>query len=671
MTAFEELGVLPELGQAVDEMGWTLPSDIQAEGIPAILGGGDVLMAAETGSGKTGAFCLPVLQIVWETLRDQMTGKNSGKKHSSAWVLNPYDRDDSLAIDPDGLLCQSREPQKWQGARCNHGVFGKGKYYYEGTVTDDGLCRLGWSTEGASLDLGTDKYGFGYGGTGKKSNCKKFDNYGTSFTLGDTIGCMLDLDSGHIGFSKNGQNLGKAFDIPAQLKNSAFYPAILNEFRNFLIQKSIFQGYVGVSSADEGNVVKPEPNAPACIIIEPTKELAEQTNQQIEIFKKNLKNPAVSIPVSEQIRNISAGVDIITCTPGRLLDFVQTEKILVSNCRFFILDEADSLVSAKNHLSTIERLYSLLPKITPDGTRLQMIVCSATLHNFDVKKLAVYDALSAMGLSSRHSAPCDVDKVKAAEEGSSECRTSDIECCRHFFKTDGIHFNDDIRPGSETPETLSEGTKILKAEYLLKAIRQHNMDQGIIFCRTKLDCDNIERFLNSYASGKAKFLICTDVAARGIDVRGVPFVINVTLPDEKANYLHRIGRVGRAERMGLAISLVSAHPEKVWYHTCPSRGLRCNNTNLTSQRGCAIWYDEMKLLEDIEEHLGVTIAQIDNDMIVPVDEFDGKVVYGAKSGYAGHAVQLSGAVALLADLERSLQLSYLRMFNDPKTENVK
>lgn len=115
-------------------------------------------------------------------------------------------------------------------------------------MTDDGLCRLGWSTEGASLDLGknesfklfrsifsmnvvlstgTDKYGFGYGGTGKKSNCKKFDNYGTSFTLGDTIGCMLDLDSGHIGFSKNGQNLGKAFDIPAQLKNSAFYPAVV------------------------------------------------------------------------------------------------------------------------------------------------------------------------------------------------------------------------------------------------------------------------------------------------------------------------------------------------------------------------------------------------------------------------------------------------------------
>lgn len=70
--------------------------------------------------------------------------------------------------------------------------------------------------------------------------------------------------------------------------------------------------------------------------------------------------------------------------------------------------------------------------------------------------------------------------------------------------------------------------------------------------------------------------------------------INVTLPDEKSNYVHRIGRVGRAERMGLAISLVSTVPEKVWYHGqwCSSRGKNCWNTNLTDAKGCCIWYNE-------------------------------------------------------------------------------
>lgn len=63
--------------------------------------------------------------------------------------------------------------------------------------------------------------------------------------------------------------------------------------------------------------------------------------------------------------------------------------------------------------------------------------------------------------------------------------------------------------------------------------------------------------------GEVRFLICTDVAARGIDIRGVPFVVNLTLPDDKQNYVHRIGRVGRADRMGLAVSLVATVKEKV------------------------------------------------------------------------------------------------------------
>jgi len=66
-----------------------------------------------------------------------------------------------------------------------------------------------------------------------------------------------------------------------------------------------------------------------------------------------------------------------------------------------------------------------------------------------------------------------------------------------------------------------------------------------------------------FQNNEVKFLICTDVAARGLDIKGMPYIINVTLPDEKSNYVHRIGRVGRAERMGLAISLVSKVPEKV------------------------------------------------------------------------------------------------------------
>ena len=130
------------------------------------------------------------------------------------------------------------------------------------------------------------------------------------------------------------------------------------------------------------------------------------------------------------------------------------------------------------------------------------------------------------------------------------------------------------------------------------------MNQALIFCRTKVDCHNCYKWLvhlgggrefrgkgsggleNPYSclelhgdirpaakrtenlkcfkDGDVRFLICTDVAARGIDVRGLPFVINVTMPAEPENYLHRVGRVGRAGDKGLAISIVSSVKEKVW-----------------------------------------------------------------------------------------------------------
>lgn len=125
MAAFEEMAVLPEIGKAVEEMDWLLPTDVQAEAIPLILGGGDVLMAAETGSGKTGAFCLPIIQIVCETLKEIQSGKGQGKVKAQAvsptWILSVWDRDSAMAITPEGLRCQSREQREWHGCRANKG----------------------------------------------------------------------------------------------------------------------------------------------------------------------------------------------------------------------------------------------------------------------------------------------------------------------------------------------------------------------------------------------------------------------------------------------------------------------------------------------------------------------------------------------------------------------
>jgi len=729
MTAFEEFGVMPEIGKAVEEMDWLLPTDVQSEAIPLILGGGDVLMAAETGSGKTGAFCLPILQITWESLKDLQDGKKGVSADSAAavsekWGMSFFDRGPALAVSPDGLRCQSREQREWHGARAVKGVTGRGKYYYEATVTDEGLCRVGFSTDQASLDLGTCRFGFGFGGTGKKSNNKQFDSYGRAFGKADVIGCYLDLDSLEIYFTINGEDHGKAFSINGQLKSHQFFPSVvlknaemLFNFGDTAFKYKPVDGFVAFNAAAKGDVVnniktgagveqrKIVNNAPQAIIIEPSRELAEQTLKQIQLFKKHLSAPAVKellvvggVNVKDQISALNSGVDIVVATPGRLEDLISTGQLSLKQCRFFVLDEADGLLK-QGYEGFINRVHGQIPKVTSDGRRLQMVVCSATLHAFEVKKMAekLMYFPTWVDLKGQDAVPETVHHVVVPVDPRTDKGWSNY---KQAVQTDGVHAADRVGPGVNSPENFSEAVKAMKAEYCVRAIKEHKMDYGLVFCRTKLDCDNMERYFNSVGGGwknntqlscvclhgdrkpqerkanlekfkakQVKFLICTDVAARGIDVGGLPFMINVTLPDEKSNYVHRIGRVGRAERMGLAISLVAAVPEKVWYHGqwCPSRGNNCSNTRLTDQKGCCIWYNEPQYLADIEEHLGVTIQQADTDMKVAANEFDGKVVYGQKkkaegSGYTGHRSQLASTVALLSQLETQAQDLFLENF---------
>lgn len=120
--------------------------------------------------GKTGAFCLPIIQIVYETLKDISEGKGNKMVNQSCkynqiimkvtfieyiflnltaphCLLSFFDRGDALAVTPDGLRCQSREFKEWHGGRATKGVFGPGVYCYEASVADEGLCRIGWSTQ--------------------------------------------------------------------------------------------------------------------------------------------------------------------------------------------------------------------------------------------------------------------------------------------------------------------------------------------------------------------------------------------------------------------------------------------------------------------------------------------------------------------------------------------
>merc|ERR1719419_1454896 len=209
--------------------------------------------------------------------------------------MNPFDRTESLAIDPEGLTCQARDPQGWHGTRSTRGVTGGGKYYFEAVVSDEGLCRVGYSLSDANLDLGTDAKGFGFGGTGKKSNNRQFDSYGEPFGKFDVMGNFLDLDNNTIRWSKNGNTFGVAFDIPSSMQRQSFFAAVVlkNAEMEFNFGQKPFkhqppEGFVAFKDAPQANVVvspnfgsqtntttseKAPLSGPKAIIIEPSREL--------------------------------------------------------------------------------------------------------------------------------------------------------------------------------------------------------------------------------------------------------------------------------------------------------------------------------------------------------------------------------------------------------------
>ncbi|PAV89991.1 hypothetical protein WR25_06623 isoform H [Diploscapter pachys] len=590
----------------------------------------------------------------------------------------------------------------------------------------DGLCRVGWATLKGSRNIGTDKNSYGFGGTGKKSHAKQFDDYGQSFSTNDVLGCFLDLDGGFIWWSKNGVEFPVAYEIKQHTSpEAALFPTVLLQNSSMTVNfgDSPFafppkNGFMPISKAPDScvrwNVDEPmdtsgpgqvDTKSPLCLILEPTRELVEQTHNNLVTFASKLEDPkircislAAGVDVNQTLAALESGVDIVTGTPSRILDLIQTRVLSVSHLQFIVLDEADQLVANKQGGSMgglIRKLMGSLPLQAVDGTRHQMIVCSATLHNFDVTNFAnrymsFPQWIDLKGMDSVaetvHHSVCHVD-------ANADKQWIRLMHAPNHLEDDHVHQHDQIKPGLNDKNTISLGTKILKGIYVLRAIQALNMknEQCIVFCRTKQQCDHMETFLRhhgynasclhgdrspqersstlaAFKEKKLNFLVCTDVAARGLDVSGVPFVINVTMPDDKAMYVHRIGRVGRADRMGLSISLVSQHEEKVWYHKCSSKGLSCKNTRDVQEGGCTIWYNEPQLLADVEEHLGQTIAIVDSDFQVPVDEFDGKIVYGAKrkegATFVGHAPQLAAAVAQLADLETAMQLSYLNNVKD-------
>ncbi|MGW6911436.1 DEAD/DEAH box helicase [Streptomyces sp. NPDC054940] len=297
---------------------------------------------------------------------------------------------------------------------------------------------------------------------------------------------------------------------------------------------------VTVPADVEAGRAKPESltDAPQALVVVPTRELCTQvTNDLLTAGKvRNVRVLAIygGRAYEPQVEALKKGVDVIVGTPGRLLDLAGQKKLNLKHIKALVLDEADEMLDL-GFLPDVEKIINMLP------ARRQTMLFSATMPG------------AVIGLARRYmSQPTHIRATAPDDEGATVANIA-----QHVYRAHNM----------DKPEMVA---RILQAD---------GRGLAMVFCRTKRTAADLadqlqqrgfasgavhgdlgqgarEQALRAFRNGKVDVLVCTDVAARGIDVEGVTHVINYQSPEEEKTYLHRIGRTGRAGNTGTAITLV-------------------------------------------------------------------------------------------------------------------
>lgn len=279
---------------------------------------------------------------------------------------------------------------------------------------------------------------------------------------------------------------------------------------------------------------------PRCLILEPTRELALQVSENIKLYGKYLNlNHALLIggnSIAEQKENLQRGVDILIATPGRLIDIFERGGLLLNQTDFLVIDEADRMLDM-GFIPEIEKIVSLLPK-----TR-QTLLFSATMAP-TIKKIA--------------------DDFLYYPEEITVTRESSINNAIHEFVF-FIKKEDKHRAIKRLLQTELIQNAIIfcnrkrDVDLLFSYLSKHHFSVGHLHG----DLDQNTRFetLERFRAQEIHLLVCSDVAARGIDISGLSHVFNYDLPFNAEDYVHRIGRTGRAGNIGYAFNFVD--PEEI------------------------------------------------------------------------------------------------------------
>jgi len=292
----------------------------------------------------------------------------------------------------------------------------------------------------------------------------------------------------------------------------------------------------------ENSSTSPARHPVRALVLLPTRELADQVAQQIKQYAvhTNLRSAVVfgGMDMKPQTIELKKGVEVLVATPGRLLDHIEAKNVVLNQVEYVVLDEADRMLDI-GFLPDLQRILSFLPK-----TRTTLLF-SATFSP-EIKRLA----------GSYLQDPITIEVARPNETAATI-----------------------------TQQFYSVGTDD-KYNALRQLIKVNGMKQAFVFCNSKLGCARLARSLErdgfrtsalhgdksqderlkaleGFKQGEVDLLVCTDVAARGLDIKDVPAVFNFDIPFNAEDYVHRIGRTGRAGALGHAISFVSGSDQRL------------------------------------------------------------------------------------------------------------
>jgi ATP-dependent RNA helicase RhlE len=277
------------------------------------------------------------------------------------------------------------------------------------------------------------------------------------------------------------------------------------------------------------------------LILVPTRELAIQIGEVITVFRENLKNEVKHIcvfggvPLNQQMVQLK-NTEILVATPGRLLDLISTQSINLSKIEILVLDEADKMMDL-GFQEELNQIINLLPK------KRQNILFSATLDadNELIKEILITDPVRIEIASTQ----INLDLIQQSAYRISPERKGPL--LRYLIKK------------QDMPQVLVFTSSVRTADNVAEKLRKNGINAEAIHSKKTQSARS--EVMKEFKTGKLRVLVATDLASRGIDIHLLPFVINYELPRSPTDYVHRIGRTGRAEVSGEAISLICPEDE--------------------------------------------------------------------------------------------------------------